>query len=507
MTKIQIVTKDTFETIQSAINKAANLIKPTFGPSSNKVIISKVTHKMVVDDGVQIARDLELEDPLEDAVWTQAKNTAIRTNDRVGDGTTGAIIILQAIINVVGRLTRKDGRKIEKELKQGLVEVKEQLIAIKRPVSTLKDLEKVSRISFDDDEISKVIAKAWHQLGKDGVITVDRSGTMKTFADVTEGIKLDRGYISPYMVNNPERMEASVEKPYILITDYRLTEAGDVLPIMTALAEKKITNLVIIAESIEGSALATIVVNKMQGKFNAIAINAPSNGQDRSMILDDIALMIGARVFSEKKGDKLETVALADLGRADRFIAKGDSSVIIGPKGTKVDIQAASDALSKAITTETNEHVKNNMRIRLARLASKVAVIRAGAATEQEEKALRYKIDDAIHAVHSAFKGGVVPGAGIALASITTSSEILNEALKEPFKQLKENVGLVEHPKLGKGEAINVVTGKTGNFMAVGVMDPVDVLIAGVESAISIASLLITSSGMVVEKPQEIKQG
>lgn len=504
MTNIQIVTKDTFEIIQSAINKAVNLVKPTYGPSSNKVIISKVLHKMVVDDGVQIARDIELEDPLENAVWTEAKNTAIRTNDRVGDGTTGALIMLQAIINEVGKTTRRDGRKIEKELKKGLADVKEQLLAVAHPIKTLTELEKVARISFDDEHISKVIAGAWFQLGKDGVLTVDRSGTMETFSDITDGIKLDRGYISPYMVTNPERMEAVIEKPYILITDYRLTEANDVLPIMNALIQKGINNLVIIAENIEGAALATLIVNKMQGKFNTTAICAPSNGENRSIVLEDIALMTGAKVFSEKKGDKLETVTLANLGRAERFTAKSDGSVIVGPRGKKADILTAISDLNSAIARETNERTRNDLRVRLARLSGKVAVIRAGAATEQEEKALRYKIDDAIHAVHSAFKGGVVPGAGTALASLETSSPILNAALKAPFKQLKENVGLEEHRELKKGEAINVVTGKTGKFIEVGVMDPVEVLIAGVESAVSIASLLVTASGMIVEKPKEV---
>ena len=504
MTNIQIITKDTFEIIQSAINKAVDLVKPTYGPSSNKVIISKVLHKMVVDDGVQIARDIELEDPLEDAVWTQAKNTAIRTNDRVGDGTTGALIMLQAIIDEVGKSSRRDGRKIEKELKNGLADVKEQLLAIAHPIKTLAELEKVARISFDDEAISKVIAGAWFKLGKDGVLTVDRSGTMETFADITDGIKIDRGYISPYMVTNPERMEAVIEKPYILITDYRLTEANDVLPVMNALIQKGINNLVLIAENIEGAALATLIVNKMQGKFNTTAICAPSNGENRSIFLEDIALMTGAKVFSEKKGDKLEAVTLSNLGRAERFTAKSDTSVIVGPRGKKADILTAISDLNSAITRETNERVRNDLRVRLARLSGKVAVIRAGAATEQEEKALRYKIDDAIHAVHSAFKGGVVPGAGVALSSLETSSPILNAALQAPFKQLKENVGLEEHRALNKGEAINVVTGKTGKFIEVGVMDPVEVLIAGVESAVSIASLLITSSGMIVEKPKEV---
>lgn len=502
---IKIIQKDTLDIIKSAIDKAVNLIKPTYGPSSNKVIISKVLNKMTVDDGVQIARDLELEDPAENAVWNEAKHTAIRTNDRVGDGTTGALIMLQAIIQEATRSNKIDGRKIENELKKGVAEAKEQLLKMAVPIKTLGDLEKVSRISFDDENISKVIAKAWHTLGEDGILTVDRSGTMETFSDITEGIKIDRGYISPYMVTN-DRMEGVIEKPYILITDYRLTETNDVLGLMTEMAKKNITNLVIIAENIEQHALATIIVNKLQGKFNVIAVNAPFSGPERTVFLEDLALMTGAKLFSESKGDKLDLAQLKDLGRADRFISRKDTSVIIGPRGNKKEIEKAILDLNVSINTEQNANEKKKLQNRYARLAGKIGVIKVGGSTESEERATRYKVDDAIHAVHSAFKGGVVPGAGLALASIETSSEVLNAALKVPFRQLKENVGIGEHKPIAKGEAMNVVTGKIGKFTEVGVMDPVEVLIAGIESAVSIASLLLTSSGMIVEEPKKPDQ-
>jgi len=503
---VQIIQKDTFEIIKSTINKAVDLIKPTFGPAGNKVIIGKQLNRITVDDGVQIARDLEFSDPAENAVWLEAKGTAIKTNDRVGDGTTGALIMLQAIINEVSKSSRWEGRKVENELKKGLEEATSQLLKMSVPVKTLSDLEKVARISFDDESISKIIAETWYKLGQDGVVTVGRSGTMETFAELTEGIKINRGYISPYMVTNPARMEGVIEKPYILLTDYRLTETNDILPIMTALATKNISNLVLICDNIENSALGTAIVNKLQGKFNLIAINAPFQGPERTNFFEDIALLTGAKFFSQDKGDKLESAVIEDLGRAERFVSKRESSVIIGAKGDKKAIKQAITDLENSIANTVEEHVKNSLKERLARVSKKVAVIKVGAPTEPEEKALQFKIDDAIHAVYSAFKGGVVPGAGLALASIETSSPILNNALQEPFKQLKENVGLESHRPLERGQAINVVTGNIGKFIEVGVMDPVDVIIAGIESAVSIASLLLTSKGMIVEIPKEPKQ-
>lgn len=503
--KVQVVQKDTFETIRLAVNKAVDLIKPTYGPAGNKVIISKVLNKMVLDDGVQICRDLEFDNPAENAVLQIVRETSGKTNDRVGDGTTGALIMLQAIIEQVAKRNHRDSRKIEKELKLSLEQCKSQLLKMVKPIKTREDLLKVARISFDDPKIAELIADTWWKLGKDGVITVDKSQTMETSVDVTDGVKINRGYISPYMITNPQRMESVIEKPYILLTDYRLTEANDVLPAMNLLASKNITSMVIIAESVETSALATLIVNKIQGKFNTLAIVSPG-GENRINFLEDVALMTGAKVFSEHKGDKIDTIKLEDFGRADRMISKRAESIIVGPKGKKDVIKKAIFDLDLAITQTKDEREKEGLKQRMARLANKIAVIKVGAPTENEANALKYKVDDSVAATHSAFKDGVVCGAGLALSRINTSSDIMNEALQAPFRQLKENMGIENHANLGKDEAINVVTGEVGDFLKVGVVDPVDVLIAGVESAVSIASLLITTTGMIVEHPKEIKR-
>lgn len=512
MAKIQITTRNSFDIIKSAVDKTVDLIKPTYGPAANKVIISKVTHGMVVDDGVQIARDLELPDANENAVLKVIRETAIRTNDRVGDGTTSSLIMLQAIVDQVSKKQRWHGHKIAAELKTAVVEVKDQLTKQSKPVTTKEDLMKIARVSFDDPVISEIIADTWHKVGKDGVITIEGSVTANTTVEMADGLSFNRGYMSPYMVTNPQRMESVIEKPYILLTDYRLTESGDILPIMNMLAGKQILNLVIIADNVEQSALATIVLNKMQGKFNVLAISIPP-ADDKSVLLEDIALLIGAKVFSMNNGNKLidangnSTVKFEDLGRAERFTAKEESSIILKPRGKKVDIGKAITDLRIAIDENPDEKKKKILATRLALFTNQVAVIKVGGATENEQRALRYKVEDAINAVRSAYRGGVVCGAGLSLARLKTSSPILNEALKYPFKQLMENMGIEDVPELKNGEALNVVTMKSGKYLEVGVIDPVDVLIAGVESAVSIASLLITTSGMIVEPPQQIRQG
>ena len=494
----------TFDAILSTVKKAASFVKPTFGPSSNKVLISKMTHRLCVDDGVQILRDLELPDPVENAILKEVRETSIKTNDRAGDGTTGSFILLEAIIKAVSDLTSRDGRKIEKELKRGLEDAKKQLLALAKPVKTKAELEKVARISFDDPKVAALISDSMFKLGKDGVLTVDRSGTMETFIEMTDGVKIANGYVSPYMVTNPQRMEGVIEKPYILLTDYRLTEAADVIGVMNKLAEKNIRNLVLICEHIEGSALATAIVNKVQGQFNLIAVNAPAEG-DRTVFLEDIALLTGAKLFSEKKGDKLEEATLEDLGRAGRFIAKRTESVIVSPKAKKSVLASATKSIRAAMKAAQSEKEKNELKTRLARFSNKVAVIKVGAATENEEKALRYKVEDAINAVQCAFRGGVVAGGGFALASLHTSSPLLNAALQRPRIQLAENVGCEVVEDARKGDALNVVTGELGEFRKVGVMDPVEVLLAAVESAVSIAGVLVTCHGIIVEEPPKPK--
>lgn len=500
--QITTIQDKTFKVIQSAMNKMVDMIRPTYGPASNKVIISKVLYKGIPDDGVQIAREFELPDPAENAVVGIIREMAIRTNDRVGDGTTGSLIMGQAIINEVARKRKFDGRRIEIELQKGLEDVRKQLRKSAKPIKTKEDLKKVALISFDDENIAEMIASLYHKLGKDGIITIDKSSTMDTAMEMTDGVKLEHGYLSPYMIINPERMESVVEKPYILLTDYRITEVTDILPIMEKMVAENKRELVIICENMEQSALATVVLNKLQGKFLTIVVTAPS-GDDRKLIMEDLAILTGGKMFTESKGDKLETATLADLGRATRFICRRDESIIVGPKGKRQEINKAIMGLKAAMSTEAVQHIKDSFSRRLALMTNTLAVIKVGAPTENAQKTLRYKVEDAINAVKEAFRGGVVCGAGMALARIKTSSPLLNEALQYPSRQLRENMGIDEIEDLGVDEVLNVVTGKKGKFMDVGVMDPAEVLLAGVESAVSIASILVTSSGMIVEAPKK----
>lgn len=505
MSNVNVIhkTRDTQEIIYSAVGKAADMVKPTYGPAGNKAIIKKFTHRFVLDDGVQILRDLKFDDANEDAVLDVIRETAVATNDRAGDGTTGSIIMLEAIMKAVQDRPNQVSHITEKELKKGLEEAREQLMKQARPVKTKEELLKVALVSFDNPEIAEIIADTWYKMGPNGVVTVDRSGTMETFASVTEGITMNRGYISPYMITNPQRMEGVIEKPYILLTDYRLTEVNDILPIMNKLVEKNILSLVVICDNLEQNALSTAIVNKMQGKFNLIAINLPQG--DKQTNLEDIAMMCGGKVFSEKKGSRLENVTIEDLGRSGKFIARRTESVIVAPRGKKEEITKAIADLRMAHDASTDEHEKHELEKRIATFSNKVAVVKVGAATENEEKALRYKVEDAVNAVQGAYKGGVVCGAGLGLSRLVTSSAILNDALKAPFKQLKLNMGIDTHRELKNDEAINAVSGKIGKYMEVGVIDPVQVLIAGIESAVSIASVLITATRMIVEVPDKPK--
>ena len=516
-TKFTIINKpgETFEIIQRAVNKMVDTIKPTFGPASNKVIIDRPIYSMIVDDGVQIARDFELDNPLENAVIKKIKETAIKTNDRVGDGTTGALIILQAIINEVAKKSRFDGRKIELELKRGLEEAKLQLMKSAKQIKTKEELKKVALVAFDNEKMAEIVAGLYFKLGKDAAITVDYSQTMETEVENTEGIKLDVGYISPYMINNPQRMEAILENPFILLTDYRLTESSDIFPIMEKIQEakknpkEKRKGLILVCENVEHQALSTIVLNlptvfnpqtRQLGSFPAVAIGLPKV-EDRKTLLEDLAILTGAKMFTQEKGDKLENVNIADLGSCEKFICRKEESFFIKPKGNRAGIASSANMLKYAIDGEKDDKSKKVLQYRYGLFTNTMAIIKVGAPTDAERKPLKYKTEDMVNAVKSAYKSGVVCGAGLSLAKINTSSPILNEALKAPAKQLLENVGIDGDWQKAyvKDSALNVVTMQEGHFLDIGVVDPVEVLIAGCESAISIASVLLTSSGMVVE--------
>lgn len=502
---IRIEHKETFSIITTAVEKMVDFVAPTYGPAANKVIIDKNLYKMVVDDGVQIARDFELSDDAENAVIKVIKEVAIKTNDRVGDGTTSSLLMLRAIMREIAKLSTRDGRKISDELKKAAAEAKEQLLAKVTKISKREDLERVARISFDNPAIAKIISDLLSKVGKDGVITMDQSNTMETVSERVDGIEFKNGYISPYMITDNQRMEAVFDKPYILVTSYRLTNANDVIPIMNKMMAQGKRQLLIVADNVESDALATLIVNRMEGKFIAVAVSAPQ-GEGKKAFLNDIALLTGATIFSEDKGNRLDQAEVAHLGRADKSIVRNNKTTIVGGKGKKGEIEKEKMRIKDAIANNPKPYEKDELELRLARLINGVAVVKVGAPTEAEAKALKYKVEDAINATRSALSGGIVCGSGIALSEIKTSSSILNKALQYPFKQLQTNMG-IEDLQLAKGEAYNAVTGERGQFIKVGVVDPVEVLIAGIESAVSIACMLVTCHGILVEeKPKEDKK-
>lgn len=482
---VKIIHKDTFDVKMAAVNKLVDFVAPTFGPSGNKVIIDKQIYKMVVDDGVQIARDFELEDDGENAVLRVIKETAIKTNDRVGDGTTGSMIMLRAIMQEISNIhiSQRNGRKISAELKIAAEEAKAQLLQMAKPISSQEDIEKVARISFDSPEIAKMISEILVKLGKEGVIEIENSNTLETLLEHSDGVEIKAGSLSPYLTKDPMRMDATIENPYILVTSYRVTEANDVLPIMEKLVKIGKRDLILIADNVEGYALQTLIANTMQGKFQGIAIAIPQ-GPHKKEFLEDIALLTGTSVFGEDDGTKLDSVIPEQLGRADKVVVRRGKTVIYGSKGDKEKVEAVKGKLRAELEKPLRESEKLEFETRLARLGNGVAVIKVGAPTEAETKALKYKVEDAVNATKSALSGGVVTGAGLSLSNLVTSSEILNEALEYPHRQLKENLGLSEKEEIDTTDVI----------------DPVEVLIASIDSAVSIASLLVTTHGILVEE-------
>ena len=457
---MRIEQKETFNIIMNTVNTLVDLVKLTFGPNGNKVITGKGLNASALDDGVQIAKELELDNEAENYVLKIIREVAVKTNDRVGDGTTGSLIILQAILKEVEKNGKVDGRKLTKELKKGLSEAIEQLKKQTKQIKNKSDLEKVARVSFDDEEVAKLLSEIIYKIGADGLINVESSTGFGIEHEMIEGFEIKRGYLSPYMITDKE--EAVLENPYILVSDSVISTNTQILPVLEKiLASRTGRGLVILSKSVEGEALSTLILNKLNGKIKSIAVNIAD--------YDDISILTGANAFMSSKGDKgAFNLELSDLGGARRVVSKKDSTVIIGGKGNKDKIQKLKDTVKDPY--------------RLAQLSGLVAVIKVGANTDSEAKALTFKIEDASNAVKVAYKHGIVKGAGVALMNIKTSSEILNKALQYPHRQLIENIGSL------------------GEFEDTSIIDPVQVLIAGLESAVSIACLLCTVKGIIVEE-------
>lgn len=509
--------------LKAGVDKLANAVKVTLGPRGREVILEKKWGSpTVTKDGVSVAKEIELSDPYENMGAQLVKEVASKTADVAGDGTTTATVLAQAIYEEGLKAIAAGANPVY--VKRGIDEavkiVIEELKKISKPVSGRKEIEQVATISANNDpEIGKIIADAMEKVGKDGVITVEESKSADTILDVTEGMQFDRGYLSPYFVTNAEKMEAVLENPYILIYEKKINNIRELLPVLEKVVQ---TNrpLLIIAEDVEGEALATLVVNHIKGVLKVCAVKAPGFGERRKAMLQDIAILTGGTAVTEDLGIKLESVDLDMLGKADKVVVDKDNTTIIGGKGSQEDIKARIEQIKKQIETTTSEYDKEKLQERLAKLAGGVAIIKVGAATEAELKEKKDRVDDAVHATKAAVEEGIVPGGGIALYRASRALCNINEensdkawgikivknACKMPIKQIAYNAGFegsvviekikeVDDPNYG----FNAATGEYVDMVEAGIIDPTKVVRIALQNAASVAGTMSTAECLVAE--------
>jgi len=511
--------------LKQGVDKLANAVKVTLGPKGRNVVLDKgFGAPTITNDGVSIAKEIELEDKFENIGAEIVKEVATKTNDIAGDGTTTATLLAQAIINegLKNVTAGTNPLAIKRGIEKGIKAVVEALRKLSKPVSGKEEIAQVATISAEDPEMGNLIAEVMQEVGKDGVITVEESQTFGLSKEIVEGMQFDRGYISPYMITNPERMEAEYEEPYILITDRKISSLNEILPLLEKLAQAGKKELVIIAEDVEGEALATLVVNKLRGTFNTLAVKAPGFGDRRKEMLQDIAIVTGGQVISEEVGLKLENTEIRMLGRARRVVATKETTTIIDGKGKKADIEARIAQIKKELETTDSEFDKEKLQERLAKLAGGVAVIKVGAATEVEMKAKKDKIEDALSATRAAIEEGIVPGGGVALIRAmealndvkATGEEkigvkILKRALEEPLRQIAENAGkdgsvVVAKVKEKSGNwGYNAAKDEYVDMIEAGIIDPTKVTRSALQNAASAAAMLLTTEAVVTEKPEK----
>lgn len=469
----------------NATDKLVDFVKTTYGPAQNKIIIQHGRFQETIDDGVTTAKEFELEDEFENAVANLIKEVAIKTNNRVGDGTTSSLIILQALMKEL-KQDKRPAREVIKELQKGFEDFKEQITKLARQIQTEEDLAQVAYISFNNRKIAEVIAKIFFELGPEGIVTIEESRSMETTYNIVKGLQFPRGFISSYFINVPDRAETVIENPYILVTDQEIYDVQNLIPILDK-ALKAGRQVLILADDVRGEALGSLVITFLKKGYLCPAVKAPYYSNDKYEFLMDVAELTGANFMVAHMNKELKDLELEDLGSAERVVLTKDSTTIIGGKGKNLEEYTAK--MRAIIESLESELKRDKVKERLAKLTSGVAVIKVGGATENEMKSLRYKVEDAVNATRVAFKSGVVSGAGTTLSSIATSSPTLNAALKIPHAVLLDNLEVSE---LEVGEDI---------------VDPVEVLVAGVESAISIASLLINTKGILVDKTEkDVKQ-
>jgi len=514
--------------LKEGVDKLANAVKTTLGPKGRNVVLdSSFGPPTITNDGVTIAKEIELEDKAENIGAEIVKEVASKTNDVAGDGTTTAVVLAQAIISegLKNVTAGANPLAIKRGITKGTEKIVESLKKMSKKVTTREEIAQVATISAEDPEVGNLIAGIIEEVGKDGVITVEESKTFGLSKEIVKGLQFDRGFISPYMITNPERMEASLEEPYILVTDKKISSIQEILPILEKVAQTGKKELIIIADEVEGDALATIVVNKLRGIFNTLAIKAPGFGDRKKEILQDIAVVTGAQLISEELGLKLENIELKHLGSCRRIVSEKEKTTIIEGKGKKENIDARVKQIKNELKMTESDFDKEKLQKRLAKLAGGVAVIKVGAATEVEQKARQHKVEDAKAATLAAVEEGIVPGGGVALLGATESLEniniseedekiginILKRALEEPIRQIAKNAGkegsvIIEEIKKKKGTlgfGFDAAKGVFGDLFEKGIVDPTKVVRSALENAVSAAATLLTTEVLVVEKPEE----
>ena len=522
MAKQVLFNEEARRALERGVNALADAVKVTLGPKGRNVVLEKkFGAPTITNDGVTIARDIDLEDAFENMGAQLVKEVATKTNDVAGDGTTTATVLAQAMVRegMKNVAAGANPMVIKKGIKAAVDVLVDELKTVSKKVQTKSAKAQVASISAGDEEIGGLIADAMEKVGDDGVITVEESKTMETCLETVEGMQFDRGYISPYMVTDPDKMEAVLSNPYVFITDRKITMIQDIMPVLEKVVQQG-RELLIIAEDIEGEALATLVVNRLRGTFKAVAVKAPGFGDRRKAMLQDIAILTGAAVISEEVGRKLDSATVADLGSASQVRVTKDLTTIVDGAGKKEEIAARVAQIRAQIPETTSDFDKEKLQERLAKFAGGVAVIKVGAATEVELKDKKLRIEDALNATRAAVAEGIVAGGGVALIQVQgalskikasgdekTGVEIVKRAIEEPVRQIAFNAGLegaviVDTIKRSdSGIGFNALTEEYVDMIAAGIVDPAKVTRSALQNAASIAAMILTTETLVADKP------
>ncbi|MDD5750424.1 MAG: chaperonin GroEL [Candidatus Pacebacteria bacterium] len=525
MAKQILYAEEARQKLKAGVDKLANAVKVTLGPRGRNVVLDKgYGAPTITNDGVSIAKEIELEDKIEDMGAEIVKEVSTKTNDAAGDGTTTAVVLAQSLIQQGFRNVAAGANPLA--LRHGIEKAAQAMVAelknISKPVSGKEEIAQAATISAEDEEMGNLIAEVIDEVGKDGVVTVEESKTFGLSKEMVKGMQFDKGYVSPYMVTNAEKMEAVLEDAPILITDRKISSIQEILPLLEQIAKTGRKDLVIIADEIEGDALATLVVNKLRGVLNVLAIKAPGFGDRRKEMLEDVAVVTGGTVVSEDRGMTLEKVSTDVLGKARRVVATKEKTVIVDGDGNKEAIEKRIKQIRAEIENSTSDFDKEKLQERLGKLSGGVAVIKVGAPTEVEQKARQHKAEDALNATKAAVEEGIVPGGGVALiraakvlANLQVDAEekigvaILAKAVEEPLRMIANNAGVegsvvVEYvKKQDAGQGFNAQARKYEDLLKAGIIDPTKVVRSALQNAVSGASILLTTEAVVAEKPKE----